>query len=110
MVERPKYENLIEFFGTKGALRVGYCGEIFLAMENENDWREIEVEFDNPVKGVGDTGFSRGFTAFAPKIIEAIFAGKSEIEHAATFGDGLRVQEVLDAAHESNETGTIVKI
>ncbi len=110
MVERPKYENLIEFFGTKGALRVGYCGEIFLAMENENDWREIEVEFDKPVKGVGDTGFSRGFTAFAPKIIEAIFAGKSEIEHTATFGDGLRVQEVLDAAHESNETGTIVKI
>jgi predicted dehydrogenase len=110
MVERPKYENLLEFFGTKGALRVGYRGEIFLATQGENDWREIEVEFDKPVKGVGDTGFSRGFTAFAPKIIEAILAGKSEIEHAATFADGLRVQEVLDAAHESNKTGAIVKI
>ncbi len=110
MVERPKYENLIEFFGTKGALRVGYRGEFFLATDGENDWREIEVEFDKPVKGVGDTGFSRGFTAFAPKIIKAILAGKSEIKHAATFADGMKVQEVLDAAHESNKTGAIVKI
>ncbi len=110
MVERPKYENRIEFFGTKGALRVGYKGEIFLATEGETDWREIEVKFNKPIRGVADTGFSSGFTSFAPKIIEAICEGKSKIEHAATFTDGLRVQEVLDAAHESNKTGTIVKI
>jgi predicted dehydrogenase len=110
MVERPKYKNLIEFFGTKGALRVGYRGEIFLAAENERDWREIEVEFDRPLENVADTGFARGFTSFAPKIIEAIQAGKSDIQHAATFADGLKVQEVIDAAHESNRIGAIVKI
>ena len=110
MVERPKYENLIEFFGTKGALRVGYRGEIFLATEGEKDWREVEAESDKPIESVADTGFSRGFTSFAPKIIEAVQKGKSEIRHAATFEDGLKVQEVIDAAHESNETGAIVKI
>ncbi|HXH69653.1 MAG TPA: Gfo/Idh/MocA family oxidoreductase, partial [Pyrinomonadaceae bacterium] len=110
MVERPKYENTIEFFGTKGALRVGYKGEIFLAKENENDWHEVEVEFDKEIKSIADTGFSRGFTSFAPKIIKAIQAGKTEIEHAATFADGLKVQEALDAAHESNESGCAVKI
>jgi predicted dehydrogenase len=110
MVERPKYENLIEFFGTKGALRVGYRGEIFLAAEDEKDWREIEIEFDKPLEGVADTGFSRGFTNFAPKIVEAIQTGKSEIKHAATFADGLKVQEVIDAARESNRTGAVVKL
>ena len=110
MVERPKYENIIEFFGTKGAMRVGYKGEIFLATEAENDWREIEIEFDKPLEGIPDTGFSRGFTSFAPKIIEAIRTGEAKIEHAATFEDGSRVQAVLDAAHESNKTGAIVRI
>lgn len=110
MVEYPKYKNLIEFFGTKGAMRVGYKGEIFLAKAGEDDWREIEVEFDKPIKGVADTGFSRGFTAFAPKIIEAVRNGQTEIKHAATFADGLKVQRVLDAAQESNESGCSVKI
>jgi len=110
MVERPKYENLVEFFGTKGALRVGYRGEIFLAGADDKDWREIEIDFDTPIEGVGDTGFSRGFTSFAPKIIEAIRAGKTEIEHAATFADGLKVQEILDAARESNKSGCAVKL
>ncbi|MBA3335228.1 MAG: hypothetical protein H0T08_06425, partial [Acidobacteria bacterium] len=57
-----------------------------------------------------DSGFPSGFTAFAPKIIEAIKTGKTEIEHAATFVDGLKVQEVLDAAGRSDETGVIVKL
>ena len=110
MVERPKYQNRIEFFGTEGAMRVGHRGEIFLATKHDKDWREIEVEFDKPLEGVADTGFSRGFTSFAPKIIEAIREGKTEIENAATFADGLKVQRVLDAAHESDETGKIVKL
>ena len=110
MVERPKYQNRIEFFGTNGAMRVGHLGEIFLATKDDKDWREIEVEFDKPLEGVADTGFSRGFTSFAPKIIEAIREGKTEIENAATFADGLKVQKVLDAAQESNETGKVVKL
>ncbi len=110
MVERPKYENLIEFFGTKGAMRVGHHGEIFLATKDDKDWRELEVEFDKPLEGVADTGFSRGFTSFAPKIIEAIRENKTKIEDAATFADGLKVQKVLDAAHESNETGKVINL
>ncbi len=110
VVERPKYQNRIELFGTEGAMRVGHLGEIFLAAKDDKDWREIEVELDEPIKDVPDTGFSRGFMSFAPKIIEAIREGKTEIENAATFADGLKVQRVLDAAHESNETGKVVKL
>jgi predicted dehydrogenase len=110
MVEYPNYHNLIEFFGTKGALRVGYKGEIFLAKSNESDWTEIETEIGAAPTDIFDSGFPSGFMAFAPKIVEAIKMGKTEIEHAATFADGLKVQEVLDAARQSDETGAAVKL
>ncbi len=110
MVEYPNYHNLIEFFGTKGALRVGYKGEIFLAKSNESDWTEIETEIGTAPTDIFDSGFPSGFMGFAPKIVEAIKTGKTEIEHAATFADGLKVQEVLDAARQSDETGAAVKL
>ncbi len=110
MVERPKYQNRIEFFGTEGALRVGYRGEILLAAKDDKDWREVAVKLEEPLKNVPDTGFSRGFTSFAPKIIEAIREGKTVIENAAMFADGLKVQRVLDAARKSDETGAVVKL
>ncbi len=110
MTEYPKYQNRIEFFGSDGAIRVEHRGEIFLAGAGENDWREIDFGLGRAVEGVADTGFSRGFMSFAPEIVKAIREGKSEIEHAATFADGLKVQVVLDKAVESNKNGCAVKI
>ena len=105
MTEGPKYTNRIEFYGSGGALRIEHRGDVYIAKTGERDWSEVDVEFANPVEGVPDTGFSRGFMDFAPKIVEAIRDGKTEIEWAATFEDGLKVQRVLDAAHESNVAG-----
>ncbi|MBA2621095.1 MAG: Gfo/Idh/MocA family oxidoreductase [Acidobacteria bacterium] len=111
MVEFPDYQHYVEFSGTKGALRVEYKGEVFAAEAGEENWRQIEnISLGTPVEGVGDTGFSRGFMEFAPEIIRAIREDKTEIENAATFADGLKVQEILDAARESNAAGAIVKI
>ncbi len=110
MVEQPKYQNRIEFFGSKGALRVDYLGEIFLAKTGDADWTQIETEIGKAPNKIFDSGFPSAFMSFAPKLIEAIRAGKTEIEHAATFADGLKVQQVIDAAHESNQTGSTVKI
>lgn len=108
MTEYPKYQNRMEFFGSKGAIRVEARGELFVGKQGSDDWTEIEVDLGKNVEGVGDTGFARGFMNFAPAIIEAIRGGKSEIEHAATFEDGVKVQKILDAAHESNEKGSVV--
>ncbi len=110
MVEYPKYQNRMEFFGTKGAIRVESRGELFIAKAEESDWTEIETKIGKAPGGIFDSGFPGGFMAFAPKIIEAIRHGKIEIEHAATFEDGIKVQKILDAAHESSENGAIVKI
>ena len=105
MVEQPEYVNRLEMFGTEGAIRIDHRGEVFLAKTGEAEWAQIDVAFGEPIPGVADTGFSRGFMEFAPKIIAAIRAGETEIEYAATFEDGLKVQRVLDASRESNATG-----
>jgi len=110
MTEQPNYKNYIEFFGTEGAIKVEHRGDAYIAEAGEEDWQEIEVELGIPLPNVADTGFSRGFMDFAPKIVEAIIQGKTEIEYAATFNDGVAVQKVLDAARKSNSSGCIVKL
>jgi predicted dehydrogenase len=110
MTEGPKYKNRIEFYGDSGAIRVGPRGNVYVTNADEKEWREVEVDLGTAIESVPDTGFSRGFMAFAPRIIEAIREGRNEIENAATFEDGLRVQEVLDAARKSDSTGCRVTI
>lgn len=110
MTEYPRYQNRMEFFGTTGAIRVEARGEVFIGKPNATDWTKIETDLGKNVEGVPDTGFARGFMNFAPVITEAILSGKTGIEHAATFEDGVKVQKILDAAHESNEKGCLVKI
>jgi hypothetical protein len=83
---------------------------VFFAKSSDEEWSEVGVDFGAPIAGVPDTGFSSGFTEFAPKIVEALSDGRDEIEHAATFADGLAVQNVLDAARESDSSGTVVSI
>lgn len=109
MTELPKYRNRVEFYGAGGAIRVDHRGEVFIA-KAEGDWQEVPVELGTAVDGVADTGFSRGFMEFAPKIVQAILEGRTEIGHAATFEDGLKVQKVLDAARESNQSGCVVRM
>lgn len=111
MVELPNYQHSVELVGTKGSLRIEYKGEVFLAKTGEEDWQRVEdISLGTPVAGAPDTGFSRGFMELAPKIIEALRAGRTEIEQAATFTDGSKIQKVLDAARESNRSGCAVKI
>jgi len=107
MVEQPEYVNRIELFGAEGAIRVDHRGELFVAKNGEMAWTQIGVDLGELLPGA-DTGFSRGFMAFAPMIVEAIRNGEQAIEHAATFADGAKVQKVLDAARESNNTGRAV--
>lgn len=110
MTELPVYQNRLEFFGTKGALKIEHRGELFVGKTGDADWQAIETNLGEAVAGVPDTGFSRGFLNFAPKIVEAIRKGETEIKHAATFADGWRVQKVLDAARESDASGAVVKL
>ncbi len=110
MVEQPEYVNVIEIFGSEGATRIGHRGDVQFAKNSEDAWMEIDVDFGLAIDGVPDTGFSRGFMEFAPRIIDAILSDSNEIKHAATFSDGVTVQRVLDAARESDATGRLVRM
>jgi predicted dehydrogenase len=111
MTQYPEYRHRVEFYGGEGSLAVDARGEVFMGDAlADTSWQEVGVDFGTPIPGVPDTGFSSGFTEFAPKIIEAILTGSHEVEGAATFADGLAVQEVLDAARESDRTGRSVSL
>ncbi|MGI8810916.1 MAG: Gfo/Idh/MocA family protein [Pyrinomonadaceae bacterium] len=110
MTEGPSYVNCLEVFGTDGEMRIGHTGELWLAKRGENDWTTVDTDMADAISGVPDTGFSRGFMMFAPKIVEAILDGRNTIEYAATFEDGLAVQKVLDAARESNAVGRVITV
>lgn len=110
MAEFPKYKNSIEIYGERGSIRVEHRGEVFVAKAGADDWHESEVGLGTQIPGVPDTGFSRGFMDFAPQIVAAIREGRTEIDQAATFADGVEVQRVLDAARESDRTGKRIAI
>ena len=79
-------------------MRIDHLGEVYIARSGAAEWEEIPTDLGRKMPGMPDTGFARGFMAIAPVIVAAIRSGENEIEHAATFADGLRVQKVLDAA------------
>ena len=104
VVESGKYENRMEIYGTRGALMVEETGELWRSPIGSGVWRPVEVEQDHMAQGMREGSWSRGFTAFAVAICEAMRAGKTVVKDAATFEDGYRVQLVLDALRESNES------
>ncbi|MCY7377492.1 MAG: Gfo/Idh/MocA family oxidoreductase [Pyrinomonadaceae bacterium] len=110
MVEYPVYQNRVEFFGTKGAIRVEFDGEFFIGKAGEEAWHKAEVDLNEAIEGARNTGWNNGFLALAAEIVQAIKDGKNTVENAATFADGYRVQLLMDAARQSNANGTVVKL
>ena len=102
MSEGPQPQNQMEFFGDEGSMRVGPIGELFIAKAGASEWTNIETDPGSLHPGMPDSGFSRGFVELAPHVVDAVRSGRSSIEGAATFEDGLAVQRVLDAARVSN--------
>lgn len=110
MVEAGRYRNRIEFFGTRGALRIEDDGEIFHAALENRQWNEIKVELGEVAPKMSPTGWSRGFVNLSREIIAALLQGKTSIENAADFEDGRQVQRVLDAARASNRSGRVIRV
>jgi predicted dehydrogenase len=105
VVESGKYENRFEVFGSTGALMVEESGELWHSPAGSAAWRPIQVDQDTIAPGMRDGSWSRGFTVFSCKIVEALRKGDTQVENAATFADGYKIQLVLDAARASNKSG-----
>jgi len=110
VVESGKYENRFEIYGSKGALMVEETGELWISPTGSGAWRPVQVEQDHMAHGMREGSWSRGFTALAVAIVEALRAGRTTVKDAATFEDGYRVQLVLDALRASNESSCWVSV
>ncbi len=110
VVESGSYENRLELYGTSGSLMCEETGELWHSPAGSTAWRPVKVHQDHMAPNMRESSWSRGFTAFAGAIIEAMRSGETIVKDAATFEDGYRVQLVLDAARASNKSGCWVKV
>ncbi len=110
MVEAGEYDFNLKIFGTEGSIMIGEQGELRHAKMSDKNWKEIEIDLGDTPPDVEQSGWSRGFMSFSKEIISALKEGKTTVENAAAFEDGLKIQKVLDAARESDEKGCFVKI
>jgi predicted dehydrogenase len=109
MSEPPEYKNVLEFFGTDGSMRIDNLGELYIGKGGDTDWTRVDVE-ESIAGSVSDNGFARGFKYIAPVIVGALKAGKTSVDGAASFDDGVRVQRVLDAARESDASSRTIQL
>ncbi|HMF55104.1 MAG TPA: Gfo/Idh/MocA family oxidoreductase [Pyrinomonadaceae bacterium] len=105
MIEQGRAEHRVEIFGTRGALAIEDSGQLWRAETGSGEWKRVETERGPLAEGMRDSGWARGFTSFAPRIVAAMREGRNTVEGAATFEDGYRTQLVLDAARRSHEAG-----
>ena len=106
VVEAGTPDHRMEIFGEVGALRIEDSGELWHARAGAGRWERIEEARGELAAGIQrDSGWGRGFTAFAREIVAALRAGRRTVTGAATFEDGYRTQLVLDAAHRAHESG-----
>ena len=105
VVESGSHENRMEIYGTNGALMIEETGELWHSPTGAGKWEPCQVHQDPMAPGMRPASWSRGFAALSCAIVEALRNGKTRVDGAATFEDGLRVQQVLDAARESSKSG-----
>ncbi len=110
VVEPGRAEHRVQVFGSEGALMLESGGQLFRAKIGEGVWSEVETERAPLAEGMRDNEWSRGFTVFACEIVSALREGRREVEGAATFDDGHRIQLVLDAARAAHDGGCRVTV
>lgn len=112
VVEAGEPMHVVEVFGARGALRTDGTGGLWRAEAGAREWSSVETDASPLAEGMGDNEWSRGFTVFARRIVEALARGgrAARVEGAATFDDGYQIQRVLDAARDSHASGCRVTI
>lgn len=104
VVEAGKPDHRLEVFGARGAYALE-DNQLWHSNVGDGEWKKLQTGAGELAEGMSDNDWSRGFTSFARKIMDALREGRSTVEGAATFEDGFRTQLVLDAARRSNESG-----
>ena len=103
----------IGLHGEKGSLVLDEHQRLWKRAHGDGGYTEVLVE-DSPLPPPGskvpDTVWARAFLLYAQAIREAILRNQATVPGAATFEDGLRNQQVLDAVRESSKRGDWVSV
>jgi predicted dehydrogenase len=98
----------LQLTGSEGALRL-VDGERLYAGKHGAALEEVVVEPGRPTAasyGMEDHGiFARCLPLYLRDLVQAVSAGRTTLDQAATFTDGLAVQRILDAARSSSAKG-----
>jgi predicted dehydrogenase len=91
--------------GEKGSLVLDEEERLWGRREGEAEYRDLTpADQGRSVAALGlrDTAWTRAFVRFAGDLQGALAEGRITLPHAASFQDGLRVQQVMDAIRESS--------
>lgn len=94
--------NQLTLIGERGTIRLDNDETLLAAPGFNTPFEDLSVA--DPARGIeGIPGnlWARSFYHLADATIEALREGKLEVKGAATFTDGLRCQEVIDAVHRA---------
>ena len=102
--------NRVEAYGDQGSLLLDAEGMLWGAREGEKEFRNLSLP--DPMASVDSVAanvWTRSFAHLAKHIVDAIASGGT-VQRGATFYDGLRCQQVLDATRQSWDEGQWVDI
>ena len=95
-------KNQLTLVGEKGTIILDQDETLLAAAGFNTPFTDLSVpDPAREVDGIPGNLWARSFYHLAGATIDALKAGKSEVEGAATFTDGLRCQEVIDAIHRA---------
>ncbi len=98
-------KNQIAIAGELGTIILDGDERLSVAAGFNREFEDMSVA--DPARTISEIPgniWSRSFYHLACKVIASLKSGKSTVEGAATFEDGLRCQQVIDAIHRSHKT------
>ncbi len=110
-VAGPGGENHTIAVGENGTLILDARSRLWGARRGAGQLEDLS-EPDPAVElpDIADNIWARSFVHMAQEVVQALREDRIEVPHAATFRDGMRVQAIMDAIHESSDSGCWVNI
>jgi predicted dehydrogenase len=109
-VVRHEQGNRVEVYGDEGSLALDADNRLWGARVDEKGFEDLTVP--DPLAsadGIAANVWARSFAHLARHLIDTIRSG-GKVQQGATFLDGVRTQAVLDAAKQSWDEESWVKI
>jgi predicted dehydrogenase len=102
--------NRVEAYGDMGSLILDEEGRLWGARKREAEFKDLSVPDPlGSVEGVSRNIWTRSFAHLATYLVKVIRTG-GVVERGATFHDGVRCQQVMDAARESWDQERWIKV